>query len=779
MTEPFPNPALSGQSIAQDDYLGHLLSSNNSRSNSRKASLAYGSINDNEPVLRRSRSLTESITNSMIVATNVTWEQIQRRRFLSVCVFGCLFIFLFNLVFLPRTSLDRDLRRLHGEFLTFDDCSRLFLTQLNFKNNVRSYMEFMERDVYLPGKNHEAVESFFKKNYQFRTYSDKYETWMGRPLKTHLKMYDGDAVVYEAKLKESELLSFHPYSANGTVNSEFVYLNYGLEHDYETVRNAGVEVGGLIGIVRRGGISVDRKIEIAQEHGVSAVLVYSDPYDDGQQRVKNGRKPFPSGPARKPSSVDKETVSFLAEQPGDPTTPGWSSTLFAHRVEPKTVPKIPSLPLSYEDIEPILKTLGGPDVGWRGDLDFSYSCGPSSYSLDLLNIVEYKIKPIYNIVNEIPGVIKDEELIIGASRDSIGGLGGVSGGHVAMMELARGFDELVKLGWKPLRTIKLISWDGSSYGLLGSTEFGEFYSNKLAKNNILYINLDKINGSQVKIQSHPLFNELLQKVMKQVMVNDRQTLHQYFATSNSSMGLISTGMGDYSVFQNHLGIPSLNLGFSNNKNTDPVPYFNSLADSLEWYTSLDPDLKFPSVMAQFAGLFVLHLSEKEILHVRTHDYIATIYSRYRHIVDKVPSYWLDRICEDESNTRLETKLKEMDTLFQTLLKKSSSFDSNLELLQKQILQDYPWFRLLTKIKIAIKIKVANLKVRSLDRMFVTDPVLKDRAWIRHLIFAPSRDSQHVCVLAGLAEPLKAANYDTFAANLNVVGDALTKLYRKL
>ncbi|KAH3659988.1 hypothetical protein OGAPHI_007193 [Ogataea philodendri] len=776
MTEPFPNPAQSGQTGLQEDYVSNLLASNRSR----KPSLAYGSISDNEPPLRRSRSLTESITNSMITATNATWRQIQRRRFLSVCVFGCFIMVVFNLIFLPRTSLDRDLRRLHGEYLTFDDCSRLFLTQLNFKNNAKSYMELLEEDVHLPGENHESIQTYFKTHFNFKTYTDKYETWVNKPVKTGLKLVNSAGhVTYEARLKESELLSFHPYSANGTVSANFVFLNYGLEQDYQAIEEQNVRVDGLIGIVRRGGASVDYKIELAQTHGVAAVLVYSDPQDDGEYTKQHGYEPFPKGPARNPGNVDKESASFVARQPGDPSTPGWSSTLFAHRVDPDTIPKIPSLPLSYDDIEPILRSLEGPSLGWTGGLDFSYSCGPSTDTLELENQVEYKIRPIYNIVNEIPGVIKDEELIIGASRDSIGGLGGASNGHAAMMELARGFDELVKFGWKPLRTIKLVSWDGSSYGLLGSTEYAEFYSNKLSKNNLVYVNLDRINGSKLRLQSHPLFNNLLLQVMKQVMVDTDHTLFEYFTEKNSTLGLISSEMGDYSVFQTFLGIPSLNIGFENDPARDPVPYYNSLSDSVKWYNTLDPDCTYPSVVAQFVGLLVLNLSEKEILHVKTYDYIAEIYRHYTDLIQRVPEYWLERIFDDDTNERLNTRLAETDTQFKTLLKKGQRFDASLKTLQRQIRLAFPWFRLLTKIKIAVKSKVANLKVRSLDRVFVAEQVVKDRKWIRHSVFAPSRDGRAASVLPGLHEALDTASYDEFVASLASINDSLAKLHSKL
>ncbi|ODV86332.1 hypothetical protein CANARDRAFT_27564 [[Candida] arabinofermentans NRRL YB-2248] len=785
MAEPFPSPPGSSNygsiNTSTDDFLASLLGTTpSSASSSRKASQVYGgnireANSDIQNRAGRSRSLTESIANSMMYATNATIRQIQKQRFISCCIFGCIFMFLFNLIFLPRTSLDRDLRRFHGEFLTFDDCSRLFLTHLNFRNNARNYMEFSQNQMHIPGDNYEELEDLFKTEFKFKTTTDKYETWVSKPIDNYLRMRDSEGnVVYEANLKEGNLLSFHPYSANGTVTAQFVYAKYGTIEDFDQLSKSDIQLKDRIMIIRSGKIHTSRKIKNAQDNGALGVIVYSDPEDDGEFTEANGYKSFPSGPARTPYSINKDTANFIIDQPGDPTTPGWSSTLFSHRIKPETIPKIPSLPMSYEQILPVLANL---KEGESHD-----------YQLELGNLVQFKIKPIYNIINEIKGIIKDEEIIVGASRDVIGGLGGATDGHTSLLELARGLNELVKLGWKPLRTIKLVSWDGASYGYLGSTEYGEFYSSKLNKNTIAYINLDKINGSKMKVEANPLFNKLLIKVMKEAMFDEKRSLYNYFHETNSTIELISNGLGDYSVFQNHLGIPSLNIGFENVQGVDLIPYHNSKYDSIDWFEQLNPDFKYPNLISQFVGLFVLNLCDREIVHIQTYDYFNVISKQFTETVSMIPDYWMDRIYDDESNVRLTQKLEEIQDLFDRLLIQALKFDVSLDGLQQQILQDYPWFKLFVKIKIAIKIKVANLKIRSIDRIFLSgtpsdtqgDGILKSRKWFRHMIFAPNYETGNtVELLPGLSENLDSLDYDLFVHSLYLLNDALMKLSARL
>lgn len=100
------------------------------------------------------------------------------------------------------------------------------------------------------------------------------------------------------------------------------------------------------------------QIKGAQELGASGVLIYSDPRDDGFVTVENGYAPYPAGPARNPTSVQRGSVQFLSLYPGDPTTPGLPAYENADRQKATNIPGIPSLPISWKNAERLLEEIG-------------------------------------------------------------------------------------------------------------------------------------------------------------------------------------------------------------------------------------------------------------------------------------------------------------------------------------------------------------------------------------------------------------------------------------
>ncbi|GMM30466.1 putative zinc metalloprotease [Martiniozyma asiatica (nom. inval.)] len=749
----------------------------------------------------RRRSIADSITNSMAIVKDVTVKHMKKRRFLIISIFSIICMLLFNLIFLPRTSLDRDLRRLRGELLTFDDCSRIFLTRLGFKNDIKNYLSMYEDELHSPGENYESTQSFFEEFENYVVSSEKYEVWMGKPIESKIKLIDKGKVIFNPPLQDTPLISFFPYSFNGSIEAKFTFVNYGRIIDYNLLLDKGINFKNTIFIIREDSIHPSLKIEEAENQGALAIIFYNDSYDDGKFTIANGYQEFPNGYARNHHSVDKFTSSYIFLQPGDPTTPGWSSTLFSKRVDPKTIPKIPVLPLSHDFITPVLKELNNlnQNLQWKGNIvDFEYNAGPSTAYLQIDNIVDFSIKPIHNVISTIPGIISDEEIIIGASRDIISGVGCASKGHLTLMEIAKGFNELLKHNWKPLRTIKLISWDGSSYGNLGSTEFGEYYGKSLSSNTIAYINLDGVKGTKLNIDTNPLFLNLLKETLKEIMFDDETSLKEFYQLNNGSFGIIGKSIGDYSVFQNHLGVPVVNIAFENNPHTDPVPYINSKYDSMKWMKKFDDELKLHNILAQYIGKFVINLSEREILQMKIYDYLDIIRTQFLNLKGKVPSHWLDRSIEvfshgEDAHSVINTELDYITDILNDGISRAQEFDNNLDQLQNNITKDYPWFKLHKKIQTAIAIKLNNIKIRTLDRLFIGDSLffndanddstglLKLRPWFKHLIFAPiiSTTNTGVNILPGLKESLEDSNYELFARNLQALRISLERVTNKI
>src|SRR5580692_11930263 len=175
---------------------------------------------------------------------------------------------------------------------------------------------------------------------------------MHGPTREHVEgdPYDGDSRV---------VMPFNGMSPSGDVEADVVYANYGTPDDFDKLDKLKVDVRGKIVLVRYGQNFRGVKVFVAQEHGAAGVIIYSDPADDGWKR---GDK-YPEGPWRPDTGVQRGSVGYMFEFPGDPTTPGVASTLSlpeAKRISPQQsaqMPKVPVTPLSYEDIWPVLQHL--------------------------------------------------------------------------------------------------------------------------------------------------------------------------------------------------------------------------------------------------------------------------------------------------------------------------------------------------------------------------------------------------------------------------------------
>ncbi len=158
---------------------------------------------------------------------------------------------------------------------------------------------------------------------------------------------------------EEQLPTYNAYSIDGDVTAPLVYVNYGIPADYEALERMGISVKGAIVIARYGESWRGIKPKVAAEHGAVGCLIYSDPRDDGYTQGDD----FPDGPMRPKDGVQRGSVMDMPIYPGDPLTPGVGATKDAKRLplsEVTTLTKIPVMPISYADAQPMLAALKGP-----------------------------------------------------------------------------------------------------------------------------------------------------------------------------------------------------------------------------------------------------------------------------------------------------------------------------------------------------------------------------------------------------------------------------------
>jgi N-acetylated-alpha-linked acidic dipeptidase len=424
---------------------------------------------------------------------------------------------------------------------------------------------------------------------------------------------------------------FNVYSPDGDVTADLVYVNYGVPADYDELERRGVDVKGKIVIARYGGSWRGIKPKVAAEHGAIGCLIYSDPREDGYFQGDV----YPAGGWRSDRAAQRGSVMDIPSYTGDPLTPGVAATADAKRPPFKEAPalmKIPVLPISYADAQPLLKALGGPTVPqpWRGALPIPYHIGPGPARVHLQVQFDWKLVPAHSVIATLKGSeLPDQWIVRGNHHDAwVNGASDPVSGMVAVMEEARAIGVLVKAGWKPKRTIVFAAWDGEEQGLLGSTEWVEDHAALLKKNAVAYVNSDSNSrGIFDAGGSHSLerfVNEIVQVVpepKKGGTVAERVlasavltgTPEQRTAVRETKLFEIDAlGSGsDYTPFLQHLGIASLSIGFGGE---GEYGQYHSIYDSIAHFERfMDPDYAYGVALAKVGGRVVMRLADADLL----------------------------------------------------------------------------------------------------------------------------------------------------------------------
>ncbi len=440
-----------------------------------------------------------------------------------------------------------------------------------------------------------------------------------------------------------QLPTYNAYSRDGDVTGPLVYVNYGRPQDYEVLDRMGVSVKGAIVLARYGASWRGIKPKVAAEHGAVGCIIYSDPRDDGYVQGDT----FPQGPMRPPEGVQRGSVMDMPVYPGDPQTPGTGSVEGAKLVpldQVQTITKIPVLPISYADATPFLKALEGEIVpeDWRGGLPLTYRVGPSKVTAHLALAFNWDRKPLYDVIMKIAGSkYPDQWVIRGNHHDAwVNGAEDPISGTSPELEEARALGELLKQGWKPERTVIYCFWDGEEPALLGSTEWGETHADDLKQHAVAYFNSDGNGRGYFGAEGSHSLESFVNDVAKQIEdpetkmnVWKRARLAQIAKAkgkdrdeirSRADLRIPALGSGsDFTVFLDHLGIASVNLGFGGE---DEGGIYHSIYDDFYWYTHFsDTDFSYGRALAQTAGTMVMRMADADILPMQFGDLADTVH----------------------------------------------------------------------------------------------------------------------------------------------------------
>lgn len=490
-------------------------------------------------------------------------------------------------------------------------------------------------------QNAEWIRAQFK-SYGWDAHIENFDVLFPTPLERLVELVAPTS--YRALLQEPEvaadptsnqqaeqLPTYNAYSIDGDVTGPLVFVNYGVPADYEELERHGVSVKGAIVIARYGGAWRGIKPKVAAEHGAIGCLIYSDPKDDGYA----AGAVFPAGPMRPPQGVQRGSVQDMPVYPGDPLTPGVGATKDARRLpiaQAPTITKIPVLPISYGDAQPLLAALGGSVVpsGWRGGLPITYRFGPGPARVHLHVRSDWSLKTVYDVIAKLPGSAEADQWVIrGNHHDAwVNGAEDPLSGLVAELEEARALGELYEQGWRPRRTIIYAAWDGEEPGLLGSTEWAEAHAAELEAHAVAYLNSDSnergylgiegshslekfINGVAMDVEDPEAGVSSWKRLQAARILNGSPEIRRD-ARERADLRIGALGSGsDYSTFIDHLGIASLNLGYDGEDNGG---IYHSIYDDFYWYTHFsDSAFVYGRALAQTAGIAVLRLANADLL----------------------------------------------------------------------------------------------------------------------------------------------------------------------
>ena len=403
-----------------------------------------------------------------------------------------------------------------------------------------------------------------------------------RPTQFKAKLAESPVAVDPTSNQTSEQLpTYNAYSGDGDVTAPLVYVNYGNREDYEQLDRLGISVKGAIVIARYGEGWRGIKPKVAGEHGAVGCIIYSDPQGDGYFQGAE----YPAGGWRPRDGVQRGSV-MDTDYPGDPLTPGIGATENAKRLpikDVKTITKIPVLPISSADAQPLLASLSGPVAAepWRGALPITYRIGPGSGIVHLKVTSNWDIKPVYDVIATLHGSDDAAQWVIrGNHHDAwVNGADDPISGQSEMLEEARMLGELHKQGWTPKRTIIYCAWDGEEPGLLGSTEWVETHVEDLQKHAVTYLNSDSNERGIFFAGGTEDLEKLVSSAARDVQdpetkmtVYERSRLYRIGAEKDpekrgeirkrNDLEIFMLGDGsDFTAFQDFAGIPALDMEF--------------------------------------------------------------------------------------------------------------------------------------------------------------------------------------------------------------------------
>ncbi|KNG46246.1 N-acetylated-alpha-linked acidic dipeptidase 2 [Stemphylium lycopersici] len=418
----------------------------------------------------------------------------------------------------------------------------------------------------------------------FNTRIDSYHVHLDYPVHQSIELKYANGSTYKPTLEEeiseedgttgdpNRIPAFHGYSGSGNASAQYVYVGRGSQEDFQRLVTLDIKLSGKIALAKYGGPFRGLKVKNAQAFGMIGAVIFTDPGDDKDMTAKNYAT-YPDGPARNPTSIQRGSVVDLSTYSGDPTTPGYPSKEGVERMEMKTVPKIPSLPLSWAEAEPLLMALNGKGydaetvdrLNWAGGIEgVEYSSGPSEAVLSMSNIMRSKINWIHNAVAIVNGTEEDEVVVVGNHHDA---------------------------------------W------MIGGAA-------------VSYLNIDVgVAGTVPDFGASPDLHALTTSTAEKVIwpYGQNRTMYEVWKEKAGEIDALGA-QSDYTAFVHRGGISAIDMG-TTRAPLDPIYHTHSNYDSYHWMTKFaDPGFAIHKAIGQFLTLMLFRLVDEDVVPLEPGNY---------------------------------------------------------------------------------------------------------------------------------------------------------------
>lgn len=683
LTEIQDNESVEWPYESNETQVTHVEMNNNSKRSDSLISNLFSQRNRNDSIIsffRKDRS------NTITTIKNNYYKVIRYKhfkKFISIITI-CFFIWLFfTLAFLPRTSLARDFRRFHhSTTYTKQEIYRAFLASFESSEGDFDKLEHkFSQSNNLIGDEilTQQTYDFLKQELGYQVSVDQYE------LDNIVYNFDISLAVEDMQGNISEVSIYEPLNNNNInqlssyilgdtlqnnqisydVKGHYIDVDIATRTDFEKLK--GLEKNKIHLIKRNSNMSIDSQILNSMSYGGIGCLIYNEPgafYDFDHVN-------------------DTITRDYLLND--------------------KMI-NIPVIPISYETAKSLIRNSNDNILHMRRS--------PKEESTNS------KKNKLYftNIQFTIPGIWNDHEVIIGCQRDTFT-YNGYNSGNMIFLQLAKTFSELLKKGWKPIRTIRFVSFDGNTLNNMAAKEHF-IKNNKNYKNSLVFIDIikDSIQGSRnFTCRTTDMFEQTILDSIEHISLSqgddddedddfEIQSDKNYLDTTFKIQNMKTKSSLSHFLFYEH-NVPTVSCNFEDDKYIYPLNSNYMTRKFMEKFIDKD-NYQLHKLLGKFYGLLILNMDENEIVQYNMGNYMRDISEKFTELNKNGDytniKYW----------THIESLLQDLTIIFE-------SFDLYNQRLLKLAYTDYPWYKGLRKIKLLFKIRASNTRMIKIKNLFVT------------------------------------------------------------